>query len=113
MCCIGKISYFSRFLYFGAVYAFDFVLNIIAKGVIAGPFSLLQDPYGWLDMFLLLPYFVNAHGRQHVFSGLRMIKIVQLVPSKYHKAYLLGKKFYESLNFRLKVSKCQSSILLL
>ncbi|CAL8098631.1 unnamed protein product [Orchesella dallaii] len=65
----------------GAVYAFDFVVSVIAKALILGEFTVLRDSWGWIDFDLLLPYFVSTSGGYHFLSWFRALKIASLLPS--------------------------------
>ncbi|CAL8084040.1 unnamed protein product [Orchesella dallaii] len=71
----------SIFDLFGAIYAFDFVVSVIARGLILDQFTVLRDGWGRIDLGLLLPYFLSASGGYHLFSGLRALKIASLLPS--------------------------------
>lgn len=51
---ISEIKRFSFRYVFAAIYTFEVLVKVLAKGFILHPFSYLRNSWNWLDFFVVI-----------------------------------------------------------
>ncbi|XP_037705908.1 sodium channel protein type 7 subunit alpha isoform X2 [Choloepus didactylus] len=65
------------------IYTFEIVVKLIARGLWAGPFSFLGDPWNWLDFSVTLFELITRYSPLNVISMLkvaRTLRILKIIP---------------------------------
>uniref|UniRef100_A0A671XV84 EF-hand domain-containing protein n=2 Tax=Sparus aurata TaxID=8175 RepID=A0A671XV84_SPAAU len=69
---------------FTAIYTFEAIVKIVARGFCVGKFTFLRDPWNWLDFIIIILAFVSEFTDLHKFSVLslaaRVLKIIPVIP---------------------------------
>ncbi|KAM6174198.1 LOW QUALITY PROTEIN: sodium channel protein type 7 subunit alpha [Erethizon dorsatum] len=75
------------------IYTFEILVKVIARGVWAGPFSFLGDPWNWLDFSVTLFEIVTRFSSlnlTHMLETIKTLRILKIIPLNQGLKSLVG-----------------------
>uniref|UniRef100_H0VQI0 Sodium voltage-gated channel alpha subunit 7 n=1 Tax=Cavia porcellus TaxID=10141 RepID=H0VQI0_CAVPO len=85
-------KFFCRHTLLG-IYTFEILVKVIARGIGAGPFSFLGDPWNWLDFSVTLFEIVTRFSSlnlTHMLESVRTLRILKIIPLNQGLKSLVG-----------------------
>ncbi|MEQ2211821.1 Sodium channel protein type 8 subunit alpha [Xenoophorus captivus] len=71
---------------FTAIYTFEFIIKVLARGFCIGKFTFLRDPWNWLDFCVIVLAYVTEFAEMgslsvlRTFRVLRTLKAISVIP---------------------------------
>ncbi|XP_007945562.1 sodium channel protein type 7 subunit alpha [Orycteropus afer afer] len=75
------------------IYTFEILVKLIARGIWAGPFSFVGDPWNWLDFSVTLFEFITRYllpGFTSILNIARTLRILKIIPLNKGQRSLVG-----------------------